>query len=965
MAVDVGTAIAYLDLDVSGFRSNLQMARNDLQAFSDTSLSFDTRLSALSTTLIETGVTMSKAFTLPLTALGTVATKSAITFESAFAGVRKTVDATSEEYEILSDNIKQMATETASTSAEIAGVMEVAGQLGVALGENGRSLTKFTRTMVELGDTTNLAADEAAVSLAQFSNIMGTVEDDIDRLGSSIVALGNNFATDEQRIVSMSTRLASAGKLAGLTEQQVLALATAMSSVGIEAEAGGTAMTQTLTAIESAVVNGGDSLAQFASIAGMSAQGFATAWRDAPIVALQSFIQGLGALDAQGQSATLMLEEMGLSGIRQSNMLKALALSSENLSKAVEVSNTAWAENVALSKEAEERYNTTESKLKQLKEQFNNVAIEIGEILIPYLEKLVEWLSQLAEWWNSLSDAQKDAVVTIGLVVAALGPLLTLLGSLLKLVTEFKLLGGMTAIFGGVKGGATLAATAQGATVALGGFTNSAVAAGAAAGTTTTLLAKAGGALKSFGGVVVTTGAALATFDLIKNPVINALGAITGDVETSAKMIERYGYAGDTIRIVADTFGLLEKKVSGLPAVLDGAEFSGKALGEALEAISKGVVYTDEQLAEMHERWQLTEDDMETLRQAMIDANPEIVDITDKFTDLHDASAQTMQQVAAGLTAMAEEGKTVDDVLNGNVKTVGNLTQEATSFFRTIQNDTVEVQTALGKVNETIVNQSGQLNEVGKNLVRGYSAGVQSEVPKANEQVKTWMESTNNLLQKNTAQAAVAGQNYILGFNQGIKKEQKTTQDVTAAWMQSTIDTMHKKLDEHSPSRVSEQSAANMIFGFNNGIDNNSKSTLEATSSWLDLLLGALDSATSNKSLFQLGYDTISIILRGMQSGWLNVAAWLSEQLTTLGQTGRTSAYYSGSHANGLDYVPYNGYVAELHQGERVLTREENKRYNEDSNNRGGDVYNFYSPEPIDEYRAAKMLKQTKMALDL
>ena len=51
----------------------------------------------------------------------------------------------------------------------------------------------------------------------------------------------------------MGTRLASAGKLAGLTEPEIMALAAAMSSVGIEAEAGGTAMTQTLNAIEKGV----------------------------------------------------------------------------------------------------------------------------------------------------------------------------------------------------------------------------------------------------------------------------------------------------------------------------------------------------------------------------------------------------------------------------------------------------------------------------------------------------------------------------------------------------------------------------------------------------------------------------------------------------------------------------------------------------------------------------------------
>lgn len=41
----------------------------------------------------------------------------------------------------------------------------------------------------------------------------------------------------------------------------------------------------------------------------------------------------------------------------------------------------------------------------------------------------------------------------------------------------------------------------------------------------------------------------------------------------------------------------------------------------------------------------------------------------------------------------------------------------------------------------------------------------------------------------------------------------------------------------------------------------------------------------------------------------------------------RAAASISGSHRNGLDYVPYDGYVAELHQGERVLTKQENEQY--------------------------------------
>lgn len=245
--------------------------------------------------------------------------QASMDFESAITGVAKTTDLTDEELADMSDAIKAMSTEIPASTTEIAAVAEAAGQLGI----QKDALLDFTRVMTMLGTATNMTAEDAATALARFANITGMSADNYDRLGAVIVDLGNNFATTESEITQMGTRLASGGKLAGLTEPQIMALAAAMSSVGIEAEAGGTAMTQTLNAIEKAVATGEDSLQSFADVAGMSADSFAEMWNTDALGALTAFIRGLGNLDEQGESAVLVLEDLGLTGIRQSNTHRA------------------------------------------------------------------------------------------------------------------------------------------------------------------------------------------------------------------------------------------------------------------------------------------------------------------------------------------------------------------------------------------------------------------------------------------------------------------------------------------------------------------------------------------------------------------------------------------------------------------------------------------------------------------
>src|SRR5690606_23081626 len=209
-----------------------------------------------------------------------------ISFESAFAGVRKTVDATEEEFAELEEGIRGMATRLPASAEEIARVAEAAGQLGI----HTENILGFTETMIGLGESTNMSSDEAATALARFANIVQMPQDQFDRLGSTVVDLGNNLATTEAEIVEMALRLAGAGNTIGLTEAEIMGFAGALSSVGIMAEAGGTAFSRVMLNMMAATQQGSDELEGFATVAGMTTDEFVQAFQTDPVSAIEAFV---------------------------------------------------------------------------------------------------------------------------------------------------------------------------------------------------------------------------------------------------------------------------------------------------------------------------------------------------------------------------------------------------------------------------------------------------------------------------------------------------------------------------------------------------------------------------------------------------------------------------------------------------------------------------------------------------
>lgn len=488
------------------------------------------------------GSALTKGVTAPIVAGAGLALKAAIDYESAFAGVKKTVDGTPQQFEKLSASIRNMAKAMPASATEIAAVAEAAGQLGVPIG----SIEGFTKTMINLGVSTNLSAEEAATSIAKIGNIMQVSGDDLDswsaKFGATVVGLGNNFATTESDIVNMANRLAASGKIAGLTTPEILGLSTAMSSVGIEAEAGGTAMTQTLTSISKAVSEGGEELRIYAETAGTTADQFAEKWKTKPAEALQDFIRGLGRAKDEGKDTNKILEQLGLTGIRQSNMLKSLGLAAETMGKAVGLANSEWEKGTALTDEANKRYETMQSKLQMLKNQLTDVAIEFGGPLLDALKDGLEaakpWISTLADLakqFSSMSREQQQNIIKWGLMAAAVGPAIKLLGGGVSTIGGLiKAIGGLSRGIGFLSGSLKYLKDFKFAAGAMKAFAGSAGAVETAAA-----------------GAASNAGALSGAFGALANPI----GLLVGGTALLATGLVYLGNKKDEARIKTEEFG--------------------------------------------------------------------------------------------------------------------------------------------------------------------------------------------------------------------------------------------------------------------------------------------------------------------------------------------------------------------------------------------------------------------------
>lgn len=1008
MAVNMGTAIAYLELDTSKFSKGFVSAYNDLKVFGDKSATAEQKLNGLSSAFKTTGGLLSKNVTLPIVGVGAAAVKTATDFEAGMSEVKAISGATGSEFDALRDKAIEMGAKTkfsASDSADAFKYMAMAGWDASQMMDGIAGIMDLAAASGEdLATTSDIVTDALtafglqASDSAHFADVLAQAS---SKSNTNVGLMGETF-----KYVAPV-----AGALGYSIEDTAVAIGL-MANSGIKGSQAGTALRSTITRLAKPVGEAKDAVEEL-GISITNADGTMKPLSQT-MVELREKFAGLTE-EQKAQYAAMLAGQEGMSGL-----LAIVNASDEDFQKLTDEINNA---NGAAEDMASVMMDNTAGAVEQLKGALESAGILIGEKLTPYIRQLAEWITGLVEKFNSLSEEEQDQIVKFGLILAAIGPVLLILAKVISVVSTvvkaFKLFGTtMTTVKTSidlVKAGYTGLATQMGGIPKL------------IAGISTGF----GGMLAPIAAVIAIVAVLVGAFvtlwktneefrdnmvgiwnsikESINNffdGVVERINALGFDFENITEVIKTVWFAlcdvlapvfegaFNTIAIVLD--GVFNQILSVMDIFIGLFTGNWEQLGEGVKGVVSGIVETFANLGS-------------NILGVIGDIGAEILNklgfekaaegFQNFFDTLSDLFGQIPELLSSAIdTIVSFFTETIPNAFNSAIEAVQGFVDNIIEFF------TVTVPEAFSTfVNETIPNAINSIVQWFEQLpyMIGYAIGeligyfylfatnlwtwITTELPLIIEGIIQWFAQlpsriwewltgvVTNVINWGVEMynnAVLAASNFVNGAIEWISQLPSRIW----AWLTSTV------------SNVISW-GANMVSQARSVATNFVNSFISFITSLPSKVWGIIQQIPSKVSaigsqLYNAGRNIFQSLWNGIKSIGDSILGWVSDFAGKIGSfvsgiidgfknivSGANDAKSAaksvdGKHANGLDYVPYNGYVAELHEGERVLTKQQNREYNEGGTGKGGDTFNFYNTKPT-PYEYARQMKKAKRDLEL
>ncbi|MBD8556915.1 phage tail tape measure protein [Rhizobium sp. CFBP 8762] len=375
--------------------------------------------------------------------------KAAVDFESTMADIKKVVDfPTPVAFAQMGKDIRDMSLRIPMAADGIGQIVAAAGQSGIAKAD----LLAFTEMAAKVGVAWDVAAGEAGESLAKLKTATGRSVADVGKLADAINHLGNNSAAGAPQILDVVKRVAPMAKQFGMTAEQVAALGAAMTGSGFESEVAATSILN----VGRALTKGGSASTRqvkaFKAL-GLSSRGVAKSMQKDAMGTLQNVLTRIGKVPAHLRAA-LVSDIFGDEARALGPLISNSKLLAETLGMVADETQYAG----SAQKEFETRSDTTANSMQLFRNRVNDLAISVGNALIPPLNKLMDIFGPMITDLRDLVDRYpKLTAGIIGATAAVIGfrvattaaawAGLFMKGSLIALTTAFLNVARATGIF--------------------------------------------------------------------------------------------------------------------------------------------------------------------------------------------------------------------------------------------------------------------------------------------------------------------------------------------------------------------------------------------------------------------------------------------------------------------------------------------------------------------------------------
>jgi len=337
-----------------------------------------------------------------------VAAGYAIDFESSMADVRKVVEGTDEQFDGLTERLKDMTGELPITAQGLAEIAAAGGQLGVPI----EKLDQFVELAAKIGVAFDLSTAQAGDAVAKLSNIFDIPIENVEQLGDAINVLGNTTAAREADILDVLTRIGGTAKQFKLTAEQGAALAATMIAMGAKAEVAGTGINALLSKLQTANVQSPEFKRALEGI-GISAVQLGDDIRNNPQKALTDFLRTLEKLDDQARAETLTK----LFGQEYQDDIARLLNGLDKYDQALARVNDTGTTAGAMQREFAERMKTTEAEIQLMQNGLQEVAINLGTIFLPAIREAAVAIGDVSRALADFVEAN-PAIATIATTLA-------------------------------------------------------------------------------------------------------------------------------------------------------------------------------------------------------------------------------------------------------------------------------------------------------------------------------------------------------------------------------------------------------------------------------------------------------------------------------------------------------------------------------------------------------------------